>query len=264
MTSGRPGVVSPMLREHTVIAWLLPVSGKLSAVLGRDTLALLDDWETQRVESLRDPEDRVCFVAAHALARVVLSELHPVPLKSWRLKRDPRGKLLVSEPSSASHLHFSISHARGMVGCIAAKDAQVGLDIEPLDPNLEFQPILPHALALAEHRAWPEIPQPQGALRFLRHWTLKEAMLKAVGLGLAVDPSSVQLTIGPDGVPSVSSIPSAFGHRSEWRTCSATPLGTHVLGLAARCDPDVPFNLRWRCVPAACLSQACSTQGTAA
>jgi phosphopantetheinyl transferase len=48
-------------------------------------------------------------------------------------------------------------------------------------------------LTAAERPRLLEVPVPQRKLIFLRHWTGKEAILKALGTGLDVEPQAVTL-----------------------------------------------------------------------
>ncbi|WP_062378131.1 4'-phosphopantetheinyl transferase family protein [Demequina pelophila] len=82
--------------------------------------------------------------------------------------------------------HLSISRAPGVVIAAACVRAPVGVDVEaagtPLDPRLADV-----ALAAAER------PRTTAPGDLLRAWVRKEALLKATGAGLAVDPATVEL-----------------------------------------------------------------------
>ena len=76
-----------------------------------------------------------------------------------------------------------------------AGHAPVGVDVEPIgaheDVSAELLRLHPHG-RLSVHRL-QEVPAPQRRRIFLRHWTAKEAVLKALGTGLDVEPQAVAL-----------------------------------------------------------------------
>ena len=75
-----------------------------------------------------------------------------------------------------------------------ADSAPVGVDVEPIgaleDGGVE---LLDFTLTATERRRLLEVPVPERRRIFLHHWTGKEAILKALGTGLNVEPQAVTL-----------------------------------------------------------------------
>jgi 4'-phosphopantetheinyl transferase len=151
--------------------------------------ALLDDVERARYDRLRRPADRDRFLTAHALARLVLGRTlgrHPAALRlvaECRHCSGPHGKpMLVGR-----ELELSLTHAGARVG-VAVATVPVGIDVEDLtvtrvDPALAAQVLAPADLA-----PWTALPPAGQATALLRVWTQGEAVVKALGVGLDVDP----------------------------------------------------------------------------
>jgi len=210
----------------------------LGAARGR-----LEMWEEERLGRLRRTEDQIRFAAAHVLVRVLLSTLRPVRATGWRLAETPEGKPFVSSPGTDPALHFSLSHTAGLVGCAAAASVPVGFDVEALERRLRVEGLARHALTPTEIATRPG-DGPPSARWFLRHWTLKEALLKAVGLGLRVSLRSVEVSPGAGGPATIHHLPEAFGDPGDWRAHTLEPLDTHVAAVAARAG--TPLDVRWR------------------
>ena len=71
------------------------------------------------------------------------------------------------------------SSSAGALFVVAGADAPIGVDVEPVRPAAEW------AAVARRHFAAEEIAALAGsAERFARYWTLKEAYLKGLGLGL--------------------------------------------------------------------------------
>ncbi|MGN6125413.1 MAG: 4'-phosphopantetheinyl transferase family protein [Humibacter sp.] len=93
------------------------------------------------------------------------------------------GRPRVTAPSEAVGIGVSVSHAEGMTVVAAALSRIVGVDVEPAHLDAE------RAAAIHEIAG----DSPDGA-EPARHWTRVEAVLKADGRGLEVDPRSILFT----------------------------------------------------------------------
>lgn len=82
-------------------------------------------------------------------------------------------------------LGLSLAHAGGLALVAVVQGARVGVDLEPLDTDVARLA----DVALGPHDA----PAPMSSA-LLRTWARKEAVLKAVGVGLAVDPSGLAVS----------------------------------------------------------------------
>jgi 4'-phosphopantetheinyl transferase len=148
-----------------------------------DVDAILDDDDRDHVERFRFERDREIARASRALQRLALSERADVDPEDWRFVIDERGRPHVVDPPRPG-LRFSASNARGLVGCAVAIDREVGLDIEPLRDDAP--PELVETCFTPEERAGLRALAPeQQPRRFVELWVLKEAYLKARGLGVA-------------------------------------------------------------------------------
>lgn len=128
----------------------------------------------------RHPE---ALIAGRMLARTLLAELTGLHADTVRLESDcpdcglPHGK--PRGVGAAARAHVSISHAGGHTFAVAALDHAVGIDAEPADASAD-------RLAAIDAVAGASTDP-------LRHWTRVEAVLKADGRGLRVDPRSVEV-----------------------------------------------------------------------
>jgi phosphopantetheinyl transferase len=181
--------------------------------LGR-ALDLLGDEERERVGRFRRRSDAASFAAGRALARLALAErVGAAPgelvFDTWcEVHASPHGKPRLVEP--AAELDFSLSRA-GPRLLLAISAAPVGVDVERRDRDVE---VAVARIALADDER-AELAG-AGPDAFLACWTRKEAVLKALGHGLAVDLPSVSVTF-LDGVePRIRRLPEEFGPPGAW------------------------------------------------
>jgi 4'-phosphopantetheinyl transferase len=71
------------------------------------------------------------------------------------------------------------------------------VDAEGWLPHGEWEPLRVSALTLRENEALSSLPSNEQRAVFFRLWTRKEALLKALGTGLSIEPSRLDL-----GLPS--------------------------------------------------------------
>ncbi|MBG0794738.1 4'-phosphopantetheinyl transferase superfamily protein [Methylocystis sp. H62] len=176
--------------------------------------ALLDEAETARAARFAFDSDRRAYVAAHALLRASLSErAKGIAPAAWRFGVTPHGKPFLLSPHAG--VDVSLSHTRGMAAVAIASGRDIGVDVESfLKPR--------DALRVAERFFAPEEaaivraqsdPQSQSEV-FFAIWTLKEAVLKADGRGLAGGLDSFVVKLSPLAVSSDSS--ESYGV-AQWR-----------------------------------------------
>lgn len=159
----------------------------------RDLAGLTPD-ERARVERAPAP-DRPAVATVLLLARVVVAEACGVDAADVRVdRRCPRcgstahGVPRVVLPGDAPAPHLSLSRSRDLV-VVAVADVPVGVDVEPVTAT-------PPAPGVVLAAGEPPVPGPHG---LLRTWVHKEALLKAAGTGLAVDPRDLRATPPPPG-----------------------------------------------------------------
>lgn len=143
-------------------------------------LHLLSEDEGARARRYRQHADQVRFVRTRAALRRLLAERLNTGASSLRFMLNHHGKPRLRGGCAADPaLHFNVSHA-GRAALIAlSRQGAIGVDIERRDPGLDVLALQAHLLSAAERRTSPpERPE------FFDCWSAKEALLKALGLGV--------------------------------------------------------------------------------
>jgi 4'-phosphopantetheinyl transferase len=186
--------------------------------------------ERERAERLAIATDRRDFIAAHALLRVMLGTYLGVASDRIDFATDPHGKPMLHGQPDSSPLGISLSHSRGLVACALADDRAVGVDVQPIDGTVDVMTIARRFFAPEEVAALNACVPQQRASRFCEMWTLKEALFKALGLGLGLPLDSASFLVQDDDVPFISRSPLID---AEWSFVVADVAGTHRLAVAA-------------------------------
>lgn len=149
--------------------------------------------ERQRAASYYFERDRKTYVLAHAVMRSALALHTHLPPERIDFVRTPAGRPELANAGSQP-VSFNLSHSRGVFGFALCSTTTVGLDVEAARA-CSPRGIAQRCLAPDELREWAALPANANAEWLLRQWTLKEALLKAAGLGLRVPLQELSIAL---------------------------------------------------------------------
>jgi 4'-phosphopantetheinyl transferase len=197
----------------------------------------LTGTEQQRFDRYHGDLDRRMFLLGRIMSRRLVGRALDVAPGAWNWREGAHGRPEIAHPPTP--LHFNLAHSAGLVVCALANGREVGVDVEdlerpPVDPRMLPRYFAPAEAAdiEAQGEAWRE--------RFLQYWTLKEAYLKARGLGIALPLREICFALQPDGVR-ITFLGSLAGTSTEWAFQLSQPTDRHLVAIAAsRADGVVP------------------------
>lgn len=177
------------------LTWRLTASLHDSAVSA--AVAQLSSEERQRHDRFRFEPDRRDFAVAHALLRGCLSARGDRAPDAWRFTADQNGKpRLAPEDAARTHLVFNLSHTAGLVACAVGCDADIGVDVQPIDSRIDMLAFSDRYFTSSEAAALRRLDPPGRQTRFAEIWTLKEAFIKATGEGLSCPLDAFSFSFG--------------------------------------------------------------------
>ena len=157
-----------------------------------DLAAVTDDaiqpQEREQADRYQSDLRRQQYVASRAMLRALLAQHTGKPASSFQLTADERGKpVCVNGPA------ISISHSGDIVACVVMDAGEVGIDVEfPGRPR--------NITGIADRYFSPEEAEwltSQAPDRFYMLWVLKEAFLKATGIGIAGGLDKLRCIVEP-------------------------------------------------------------------
>jgi 4'-phosphopantetheinyl transferase len=194
-----------MAARRQVIVWSWSL--QTGPFVGDDAQALLSDDERARQRSFVSPELRRRFGAARAGLRTLLGR---------HLDLDPRRLAFATNEFGKPRLagdgqvHFNLSHCEERAVLAISDTAEVGIDLECERPieHVDLAKRYFHPNEVTAIAASPDEAEQRRA--FFLVWTLKEAVVKALGTGLSTPLDSFEIAIGvsmprlavaPEGAP---------------------------------------------------------------
>jgi phosphopantetheinyl transferase len=193
MTSGTVGdrLGAVALSGATVDLWLAWVGDHVRQVdqFSRDYLSR---EEMLHLGGYRSRSAAERYVVTRSLVRIVLSERLGVAPREIPVSRTDSGK-----PVVAQGVHFNVSHSGDLILLAFSEQRPVGVDVERRRDVPRVQALRERWLTIPEKREFDR-RRSLGASdsdAFLRVWSLKEARLKALGVGIAGALAAQQMSV---------------------------------------------------------------------
>ena len=189
---------------------------------------ILSIAERERAARFRSEVHRRRFVAAHVGLRQVLGRCLGRDPADLEFDHSDRGRPSVRRTAPAA-FDFNLAHS-GEVALIALSGRTVGVDVEDVR---EIRDLLAIAGRFFSPREVATLTGLAGEARrrgFFTAWTRKEAVIKAVGAGLAA-LEQTEVSLAPDTDPVVLAAP---GGAEAWQLFHLEPCPGYVGALAVR------------------------------
>lgn len=202
-----------------------------AAELPSSFITLLTPEEVQRSERLLVDHARRELIVGRALLRVAVARATGARPADVKLRIDEGGRPAVSWPPGAPSVN--LTHCAGLLA-VAICAGAVGVDAERIEARRRG---LVRRFFHPDEATWVESGDPETFwTRFSAVWTLKEAVIKAHGGGLAVPLPSFAVA-GPGGPADRTAVDGPLSLALRW------PTDAHALAVAVRGDGAVALEL---------------------
>lgn len=198
---------------------------------------LLSDDEAAQQKRFHFAKHRHQYLITRALVRSVLSlYVNGISPQQWQFKKNGYGKPFISNSRLTIPLRFNLSHTDELIVMAVTLDQEVGVDVE-------YLPRLGHMLEIADRFFSPtevkqlrSLPEDQQRLRFFDLWTLKEAYVKACGMGLSIPLDHFSYAFSPQGEISIAFAPERNDQPELWQFWQISPTPEHKISMAIKSE----------------------------
>ncbi len=224
-----------MDRETLCLCYAYPDDLRDPETAGLSQLLLSDDERSSMAKFEFDSSRRE-YLAAHVLARRALSQHAPLHPKAWRFQANRFGKPAVDPPCG---LHFNLSRRSGLVACLVADGNEVGVDVEAHARAPEIVSIAHTVFSESELRQLDPMCGEDKLDHALSLWTLKEAYIKARGMGLSLPLKAISFLRCAESGMRLEVQPSLMDDPKPWRFCLLNLNGHRVALMTEQQQPHL-------------------------
>ena len=168
------------LSSDKIEVWLAEF-GVLSENLTEFERVLSPD-ERERANRYRQQQDRVRFIVARGILRMILAGYLGLSPSELEFNYSERGKPQLK--SNLSGIEFNVSHSEDKGLFAIALNRRVGIDVEYIRP-IEVLQLAKRFFRESEYLFLSGLEGREQVRAFFKFWTAKEACVKATGEGLA-------------------------------------------------------------------------------
>lgn len=155
----------------------------------------LDENEVSRANRFRFARDAHRYRKSHQALRLLLAQCLGESPGSLRFQAGLEGKPRLV-PSGTPP--FNLSHSGSWALVAIGSDVPIGVDIEMATDLSDLVDLAQRNFSKDEYSALIDLPASERQKAFLRCWSRKEACLKAIGSGLAIEPHRFEAGLQPD------------------------------------------------------------------
>lgn len=197
-------------------------------------MALLNDAERARAERIRIPRAADQFIVARGLLRTMLGDRLGIDPRKVELTLGHHGKPHLRD---ANHpLRFNLSHSHGQVIFAFVEAVEVGIDIEQLRPQVQFENLAKRYFSPREAAKLMALPEGERCEAFFRCWTRKEAFIKAKGDGLHLPLDQFDVAFCSDEPPALLRTQWDETEAGRWQLYNLDMVDGYASALVTSCD----------------------------
>ena len=156
---------------------------------------VLSPSERARAQRYVFERDRRRWTVSRATLRLLLSRYLAAEPTMFEFDLNEFGKPSLAAPYKEMNIEFNLSHSAEIALYAFTRERLVGVDVEYMRADLDFDGMARHSFSLQEQHILRNFTGQEKRRTFFRGWTCKEAYAKALGKGFsqAFDQFSVSL-----------------------------------------------------------------------
>jgi 4'-phosphopantetheinyl transferase len=212
---------------------------------------VLSSDERQRADQFHFEADRWRYIVGRGFLRLLVGEILNLSGSVLRFDYGEFGKPRLIK-SQEQGVRFSISHSGELMLIAVTKGRAVGVDVERVRADFDFDEVAPHFFSTSEFKSLALLTGPSRHEAFFTCWTRKEAYLKARGDGLSLPLDQFDVSLLPGDEAWLLETRHDPGDAHRWSLFPVTVPSGYVATVAAE---GSGWKLKYRDLPPALASQ---------
>lgn len=204
---------------------------------------ILSQREIEKIASYRSAKAQHNALITRAFVRLLLSQYAPIKPQDWVFTIGKHGKPELQNAPFA--LRFNLSHNDKLIVCAVCLQHDIGCDVESLSRKISTDAISKRYFSASEYQSLNKMPAARQNAKFFEYWTLKEAFVKATGLGISQGLDSFSFTINQgdstkfnDNISLSFAANSLLQNNHHWYACLTYPDQMHCIAICIKGGKD--------------------------
>jgi len=200
-------------------------------------ISLLSKQERAQCQRFRFAEDSHHYLVSHALVRNLLSKYIDLPPERWLFEKSEKGKPEIANTDVPS-IRFNLSHTKGLAACIVTASCDCGIDVEKIYARHNPIGVAKRMFSDAEYKAMLGLHGREQLEFFFTRWTLREAYVKARGIGISFPTRKLNFNIESSSDIHIEFQPDIKDSSENWQLGLLPLTAEHITAVAIRRDDD--------------------------
>lgn len=159
-------------------------------------ISLLSQEERKRSKRFIFERDQHRYQVTHSMKRLILANYLDGNPECLRFEVGNHGKPALDNLRNSLKVQFNISHSHNLILIAITMEDLIGIDIEYYDKKCSIEGLGEIIFSPSEKIFFSALnSQEEKKEAFFRCWTRKEAYLKAIGIGLTQDLTSISVDL---------------------------------------------------------------------
>ncbi|MEN8800565.1 MAG: 4'-phosphopantetheinyl transferase superfamily protein [Thiogranum sp.] len=200
--------------------------------------SILSSMELSQYRRFRFPEHAHLYLVSHGLVRHALSRYADINPGRWVFKRTTHGRPEITNPATPA-LRFNLTHTAGLAACVVTLSDDCGIDAEQIVTRHNPVGVAKRMFSETETRELEQLEGQAYLEHFFTRWTLREAYVKARGIGISFPTRKLTFTVDRDNAVKVLFHPDIEDKGNNWHFELLRPTVEHIAALAIRRNGNI-------------------------
>ncbi len=158
-----------------------------------EAIQMLPDSERKKAKRFHFEIHQTRYIKSHYLLRTLLGMYRDIDFYDQEFHINKHGKPSLKNAHTEDSIYFNMSNSESSCICVFRQQGDIGVDIERIHDLPDMDRIVERFFSSAEREIFRSLPGQSRKQTFFRYWTRKEALLKAMGVGLSIPPDKVDV-----------------------------------------------------------------------
>jgi len=200
-------------------------------------MGTLSEQEREQCRRFHFPDDSHHYLVSHALVRYALSAYLDIRPHEWVFSLSDHGRPELANPG-VPPIRFNLSHTKGLAACVVNLSGDCGVDVEKIVARHNPVGVAKRMFSTAEYEHMLQLYGHEQLEYFFTRWTLREAYVKARGIGISFPVHKLNFTVESDSDIKIGFQPDIQDDGGDWQF-QLLPLSTgHAASVAIRREVD--------------------------